>query len=186
MATQAGIILGTAAYMSPEQAKGKTVDRRTDIWAFGCVLYEMLTGKHAFEGETVTDTLAAVIRGEPDWTLLPATTPQAVRNLLLRGLKKDPKQRLQSIGEARITLDEVLSGSSQAMAPIQESQPLPSAKPSSLRFLPWAILRCWVWRSSSLCLLCVKHRVLPRRNLRNSRSGFLPISSWTRSADRLW
>ena len=139
MSTQAGIILGTAAYMSPEQAKGKTVDRRTDIWAFGCVLYEMLTGNRAFEGETVTDTLAAVIRGEPDWTLLPANTPQAVRNLLLRCLKKDPKQRLQSIGEARITLDEVLSGSSQAMAPIQESQSLPSAKPSSLRFLPWAI-----------------------------------------------
>jgi serine/threonine protein kinase len=139
MSTQAGIILGTAAYMSPEQAKGKTVDRRTDIWAFGCVLYEMLTGKHAFEGETVTDTLAAVIRGEPDWTLLPANTPQAVRNLLLRCLKKDPKQRLQSIGEARITLDEVLSGSSQAMAPIQESQSLPTTKPSSLRFLPWAV-----------------------------------------------
>ena len=139
MATQAGIILGTAAYMSPEQAKGKTVDRRTDIWAFGCVLYEMLTGKQPFGGETVTDTLAAVIRGEPDWTLLPANTPQAVRNLLQRCLKKDPKQRLQSIGEARITLDEVFCGSSQAMAPIQESQSLPPAKKSSLRFLPWVI-----------------------------------------------
>jgi serine/threonine-protein kinase len=139
MATQAGIILGTAAYMSPEQAKGKTVDRRTDIWAFGCVFYEMLTGKRAFGGETVTDALAAVIRGEPDWALLSATTPQAVRNLLQRCLKKDPKQRLQSIGEARITLDEVLSGSTQAVAPIQESQSLPSAKPSSLRFLPWAV-----------------------------------------------
>jgi serine/threonine-protein kinase len=139
MATQAGIILGTAAYMSPEQAKGKTVDRRTDIWAFGCVFYEMLTSKRAFGGETVTDTLAAVIRGEPDGTLLPATTPQAVRNLLQRCLKKDPKQRLQSIGEARITLDEVLSGSTQTVGPIQESQSLPSAKPASLRFLPWAI-----------------------------------------------
>jgi serine/threonine protein kinase len=162
MATQAGIILGTAAYMSPEQAKGKTVDRRTDIWAFGCVLFEMLTGKHAFEGESVTDTLAAVIRGDPDWTLLPATTPQAVRNLLQRCLKKDPKQRLQSIGEARITFDEVLSGSTQAMAPIQESQSLP--KKSSLRFLPWAVARCWVQRSSSLYLLCGKPRILPRRS----------------------
>src|ERR1700733_9785349 len=131
MATQAGIILGTAAYMAPEQAKGKSVDRRADIWSFGCVLYEMLTGKMAFSGETVTDTLAAVIRGEPDWALLPANTPQAVRNLLQRCLKKDPKQRLQSIGEARITLDEVLSGSSQAMAPIQESQLLSPAKKSS-------------------------------------------------------
>src|SRR5487761_574801 len=76
MATQAGIILGTAAYMSPEQAKGKSVDRRTDIWAFGCVLYEMLTGRMAFSGETVTDTLAAVIKSEPDWSPLPAGTPQ--------------------------------------------------------------------------------------------------------------
>jgi serine/threonine protein kinase/Tol biopolymer transport system component len=139
MATQAGIILGTAAYMSPEQAKGKTVDRRTDIWAFGCVLHEMLTAKHAFEGETVTDTLAAVIRGEPDWTLLPANTPQAVRNLLQRCLKKDPKQRLQSIGEARITLNEVLSGSTQAMDPVQESHLLPTTNPSSPRILPWAV-----------------------------------------------
>ena len=75
MATLAGVLLGTAAYMSPEQAKGKPVDRRADIWAFGCVLYEMLTGKMAFRGETVTDTLAAVIKEEPDWTRLPATTP---------------------------------------------------------------------------------------------------------------
>jgi serine/threonine protein kinase len=139
MATQAGIILSTAAYMSPEQAKGKTVDRRTDIWAFGCVLYEMLTAKHAFEGETVTDTLAAVIRGEPDWTLLPANTPQAVGNLLQRCLKKDPKQRLQSIGEARITLDEVLSGCTQARDPVQESRLLPTTNPSSPRVLPWAV-----------------------------------------------
>lgn len=110
MVTQAGIILGTAAYMSPEQAKGKSVDRRTDIWAFGCVLYEMLTGKMAFSGETVTDTLAAVIRGEPEWTLLPASTPAAIRNLLQRCLKKDPRQRLQSIGDARIALEEILGG----------------------------------------------------------------------------
>src|ERR1700733_6105238 len=100
----------------------------------------MLPGKHALEGETVTDTLAAVIRGEPDWTLLPAATRQAVRNLLQRCLRKDPKQRLQSIGEARITLDEVLSGATQAMSPIQESQSLPPAKKSSLRLLPWAVV----------------------------------------------
>ena len=110
MATQAGIILGTAAYMSPEQAKGKPVDRRADIWAFGCVLYEMLTGRKPFDGETVTDTLAAVIKSEPDWSQLPANTPQAIRSLLLRCLKKDPRQRLQSIGDARIAIDETLSG----------------------------------------------------------------------------
>jgi eukaryotic-like serine/threonine-protein kinase len=110
MATQAGVLLGTAAYMSPEQAKGKSVDRRADIWAFGCVLYEMLTGKQTFTGETVTDTLAAVIRAEPDWEKLPAATPIRVRVLLQRCLQKDPKQRLRDIGDARISLGEVLSG----------------------------------------------------------------------------
>jgi Tol biopolymer transport system component len=110
MATQAGILLGTAAYMSPEQAKAKPVDRRADIWAFGCVLYEMLTGKMAFRGETVTDTLAAVIKEEPDWAQLPAGTSARVRVLLQRCLQKDPKQRLRDIGDARISLDEVLAG----------------------------------------------------------------------------
>ena len=81
-ATQAGVVLGTAAYMSPEQARAKPVDRRTDLWAFGCVLYEMLTGRRAFGGETITDTLAEVIGKEPDWDLLPAGTSQAVRRLL--------------------------------------------------------------------------------------------------------
>ena len=111
MATQAGIILGTAPYMSPEQAKGKTVDRRTDIWAFGCVLYEMLTGKQAFAGETVTDTLAAILRSEPDWSQLPSATPAHVRVLLRGCLQKDPRQRLRDIGDARVSLEEVLAGS---------------------------------------------------------------------------
>jgi len=110
MATQQGVLLGTAAYMSPEQAKGRSVDRRADIWAFGCVLYEMLTGATAFQGESATDTLASVIRAEPDWSLLPATTPVRIRVLLLRCLQKDPRQRLRDIGDARISLDEVLSG----------------------------------------------------------------------------
>jgi len=117
MATQAGILLGTAAYMSPEQAKGKPVDRRADIWAFGCVLYEMLTGKMAFRGETVTDTLAAIIKENPDWGRLPHNTPARVRVLLKRCLQKDPKQRLRDIGDARISLDEVLSGVPDATAP---------------------------------------------------------------------
>ncbi|HLY60905.1 MAG TPA: protein kinase [Terriglobia bacterium] len=109
-ATQAGMILGTAAYMSPEQAKGKKVDRRADIWAFGCVLFEMLAGKKTFEGETTSDVLAAVIRAEPEWNALPAETPQAIRRLLMRCLQKDPKQRLRDIGEARITIEETLRG----------------------------------------------------------------------------
>src|SRR5450432_931163 len=113
LATQSGIILGTAAYMSPEQAKGKPVDRRTDIWAFGCVLYEMLTGRMAFRGETATDILAAVLKEEPDWSHLPAATPPQVRSLLHRCLKKDVRQRLQAIGDARVVLEEVLTGAPQ-------------------------------------------------------------------------
>src|ERR1041385_5302597 len=110
--TQAGMILGTAAYMSPEQAKGKVVDKRSDIWAFGCVLFEMLTGKQSFSGETLTDILASVVRAEPDWNSLPASTPEVVRRLLRRCLTKDPKQRLRDIGEARITIESFLSGKS--------------------------------------------------------------------------
>ncbi len=109
-ATQAGIILGTAAYMPPEQAKAKPVDRRADIWAFGCVLYEMLAGKRAFDGETTSDILAAVIMKEPDWKALPADTPAGIQKLLRRCLAKDPKQRLRDIGEARIAIEETLSG----------------------------------------------------------------------------
>ncbi len=110
MATQAGIILGTAAYMSPEQAKGRAADRRADIWAFGCVLYEMLTGKHAFGGETVSETLAAVMRDDPDWSALPQEVPPRIRDLVRRCLCKDPRQRLQAIGDARITIQEARSG----------------------------------------------------------------------------
>ncbi|MBI3049381.1 MAG: serine/threonine-protein kinase [Acidobacteria bacterium] len=106
-ATVAGVILGTAAYMSPEQARGKPVDRRADIWAFGCVLYEMLTGKQAFAaGETVSDAIAAILKNEPDWSALPAETPAAVRMLLRRCLQKDPQKRLPHIGAARIELEE--------------------------------------------------------------------------------
>jgi serine/threonine protein kinase/dipeptidyl aminopeptidase/acylaminoacyl peptidase len=104
-ATRAGVILGTAAYMSPEQARGKPVDKRTDVWAFGVVLLEMLTGRPVFAGETVTDVLAAVISHEPDLGALPAGTPPEVRRLLRRCLEKDPKRRLRDVGEARIVLE---------------------------------------------------------------------------------
>ena len=104
-----GIIMGTAAYMPPEQAKGKETDRTGDVWAFGCVLYEMLTGRAVFEGETVSEIFAAILRGEPDWTKLPADTPQGIRRLLQRCLRKDQKQRLQYIGDARIEIQDALS-----------------------------------------------------------------------------
>ena len=114
MGTEAGMILGTAAYMSPEQAKGKSADRRADIWAFGCVLFEMLSGTQSFTGETTTDILAAVVRGEPDWTELPEATPDRVRDLLERCLRKDPKQRFQAMGDVRIAVEESMAGAGAA------------------------------------------------------------------------
>jgi Tol biopolymer transport system component len=105
--TSAGMILGTAAYMSPEQARGRTIDTRADIWAFGCVLYEMLTGRHAFAGETTTDVLAAILNSEPDWSALPPALPPSVHRLLRRCLEKNPRNRLRDIGDARLELRSV-------------------------------------------------------------------------------
>ena len=103
--TEPGVILGTAAYMSPEQARGRAVDRRADIWAFGCVLYECLTGSRAFHGETVSDTLAHILKGEPDWSKLPAETPTRIKVLLRRCLEKDPRERLHDIADARLEIE---------------------------------------------------------------------------------
>jgi eukaryotic-like serine/threonine-protein kinase len=107
--TGAGVILGTAAYMSPEQARGKPVDKRTDVFSFGCVLYECLTGARAFPGDNVSDSLAAILRAEPDWSALPAETPVSVSGLLRRCLQKDSRKRFQDIGDARIELEEAIS-----------------------------------------------------------------------------
>ena len=108
--TQPGVILGTAAYMSPEQARGKNVDHRADIWAFGIVLFGMLSGRPVFEGETVSDTLAGVLRAEVPWDQLPKDTGPTLRRLLERCLDRDPTRRLQDIGEARITLEDLAAG----------------------------------------------------------------------------
>jgi serine/threonine protein kinase len=107
--TELGLILGTAAYMSPEQARGKPLDHRADIWAFGCVLFEMLTGRRAFAGDGVSDVLASVLAREPDLAALPATVPPSIRRLLRRCLHKDPQQRLRDIGDARIEIRDALS-----------------------------------------------------------------------------
>ena len=137
--TQAGLIIGTASYMAPEQAKGKPVDRRADIWAFGCVLYEMLAGRKAFVGETVSDILAAVLRSDPDWSALPPTTPASIQRLLRRCLVKDQKQRLRDMGDARIAIEESLSGAD-AQAAISESRAPEVARASLLRrAVPWAL-----------------------------------------------
>jgi serine/threonine-protein kinase len=132
--TRAGVILGTAAYMSPEQARGKAVDKRSDVFAFGCVLYELLTGKRAFGGETVTDTLAKILEGEPDWNVLSPTVPGTIRFLMSRCLQKDPGKRLQHIDGARILIEEVLSGTT-TLSPIGATIQLPLWK----RAIPWTI-----------------------------------------------
>jgi len=107
--TRAGMILGTAGYMSPEQARGKPVDKRTDIWAFGCLMYECLTGQTTFEGETVTDTLGAILHTEPDWEALPGTTPPGIRRLIHRCLQKDANRRVHDIADARIEIEEAIA-----------------------------------------------------------------------------
>ena len=113
-----GDVVGTPAYMSPEHARGQVVDKRTDIWAFGCVLFEMLGGRAAFQRETTTDTIAAVLEREPDWAALPQDTPAGVRRLLQRCLAKDPRQRLHDIADARLEIADVLAEPPQsAVAP---------------------------------------------------------------------
>ena len=116
-ATAAGVILGTAAYMSPEQARGKAVDRRTDIWSFGCVLYECLTSRRCFDGETTSDLIASILQGEPDWNAQPGQTPARVRELLRRCLDKDAKRRLRDIGDARLELEEAIAQRTSSASP---------------------------------------------------------------------
>jgi serine/threonine-protein kinase len=130
--TQAGVLLGTAGYMSPEQARGKAVDRRADIWAFGCVLYEMLAGQRAFDGETVTDVLGAIVHKEPDLARLPAAVPARLRQLLQQCLQKDASRRLQSIGDARVALQEWLEN------PKAPEPTMVLAVPAGRLWLPWA------------------------------------------------
>jgi len=132
-ATQANAILGTAGYMAPEQARGKPVDRRADIWAFGVVLFEMLSARRVFEGETMTDSFVNILEREPDWTLLPARTPVALRKLLQRCLAKNPKDRLQAIGDARLSLEELISNPAE-----QANTSVTASYPFWKKVLPWA------------------------------------------------
>jgi serine/threonine protein kinase/Tol biopolymer transport system component len=135
--TRAGVILGTAAYMSPQQARGQLVDKRADIWAFGCVLYEMLTGRVAFAGETVSDTIGKILEREPDWSALPPTTPDVIRRLLRRCLAKDPKQRLRDIGDVRIEIDAI----DEALPDVSDVTAAPRAPAKTFAtWLPWIAL----------------------------------------------
>ena len=134
--TQAGTVLGTAAYMSPEQARGRPVDRRADLWSFGVIVWEMLTGRRLFEGETISDTLAAVLRADLPWDDLPDDTPPALRRLLERCLERDPRRRLRDIGEARVRLERWRDDPSTLHA--SESVPIQLESDRS-RWLPWAV-----------------------------------------------
>jgi Tol biopolymer transport system component len=133
--TQMGMIIGTAAYMAPEQARGKGVDKRADIWAFGVVLYEMITGKRLFEGETVSDVLAAVLRADVDWRAIPSTVPADIRRLIVRCLDREPKNRLHDIADARIVIDETLRGGTVVEPTPVAVQP----RPAWLTALPWTV-----------------------------------------------
>jgi len=124
--TGANVILGTAAYMSPEQARGKPVDKRCDIWAFGVILFEMLTGRSLFAGETVSDTLAGVLKTEPDWDSLPPETPRRVVRLLHRCLERDPRKRLRDVGDARILITEVMEGRHEETEVVAGAGPAPA------------------------------------------------------------
>src|SRR5688572_10298968 len=134
--TGTGVILGTAAYMSPEQARGRPVDKRTDVFSFGCVLYECLTGNRAFPGETVSDSLAAILRAEPEWGDLPPQTPSSIRNLLRRCLQKDPNRRLHDIADARIELEEAMAAPAESPT---RTVSLARPAPSRGRPLLWAL-----------------------------------------------
>jgi serine/threonine-protein kinase len=176
--TRAGIILGTAAYMSPEQARGLDVDQRGDVWAFGCVLYEMLTGRRAFPGNGVTETLAAILERDVDWSRLPASTPSSVRTLLRRALVKDPRRRLHHIADARLELDEAHS------APVDATSQSP-------RRVPWlwiaaasvalAAAVVGTWRlsstsSSNIAGLPARLSIVPEPALSARAEGVLAMS----------
>src|SRR5450631_4137868 len=148
-ATMQGVILGTAAYMSPEQARGKSVDKRTDIWAFGAVLYELLTGKQAFHGDDVTDILGAVLRMEPDWSQLPEATPAAIRTLLRRCLRKDKRQRISDATDVRIEIEDAIaapkdSGATQT-APVSTSKLLRAVGAVAAALAIIAVVASWGW-----------------------------------------
>ena len=138
--TRAGVIMGTAAYMSPEQARGRTVDARTDIWAFGCVVFELLTGRSPFDGETITDVLGGIVHKEPEWTTLPAGTPERLRRMLQRCLAKDTKQRLHNMADARLEIEDVIAARRSAVADVEPARhDTPSAGLRPREMAAWSL-----------------------------------------------
>jgi len=202
-ATQAGIILGTAAYMAPEQAKGRAVDKRADIWAFGVVLHEMLTGRRLFEDEDISETLAAVLTRDVSTVTLPAATPPRVQRLLARCLERDPRMRLRDIGEARVEIDKAIAGvrddASGAIRTNPDSR-ISNPVPVRRRALPWAIAAAaiaaastalWARRNRRIVRSCGSTSIsattclYPLRPGRAAASRFLPmVRGWPTSRGR--
>ena len=175
--TVAGVILGTASYMSPEQAKGKPVDRRADIWSFGVVLFELLSGRRLFDGESASETLAAVLMKDPDWSALPSNIPAKAHRLLRRCLTRDPKNRLQDIGEARISLQEMLAGDMNAL----EADRVGPSSSWSRNVLPWLGLGVLLGLAVGWAALALRgspqpetSSVSPFRRPRASRRSLIP------------
>ena len=164
MMTGAGMILGTAAYMSPEQARGKPVDKRADIWAFGCVLFEMLTGRRAFAGDDIADVMVAVLSKEPEWAALPAATPAGVRSALRRCLERERTRRLRDIGDAGILIDEVA-------IPQAAGAPALARGSRRLTYLTWSLAGAVL---ASLVALAVAYRPQPASDLRSVRFSVQP------------
>jgi serine/threonine-protein kinase len=181
--TQAGVLLGTAAYMSPEQARGRGADRRSDVWAFGCVLMEMLTGDSPFAGDTVADILGAIVHREPDWDALPSSTPQAVRRLLRRCLRREPRNRLHDIADARIELEDARG------ADPPEAVAAATPAPAWRRVLPWAMVvalaviavgsmwRAWAPRGDTILIAALEVGVPEGQFLPDDEFPILDVSA---------
>jgi serine/threonine-protein kinase len=164
-ATQAGVILGTTAYMSPEQAKGRPADKRSDVWAFGCVLFEMVAGKRAFDGDDASDTLAAVLRGQPDWTALPLDLPPHIRTLIARCLEKDRKARIGDVSVARFLLDDGAALATASTTALPRAGALDRGwRPA----VPWALTGVLTVALISVLVVLVPWRVVPRSVMRVS------------------
>ncbi len=184
-ATAAGVVLGTAAYMAPEQARGRPVDKRADIWAFGCVLFECLTGRQAFGGETASDIVAAILTRDIDLAALPTSTPRRVRDLLRRCLQRDPRRRLHDIADARIEITEIVEQPDDIVAAVPATTGCSAHTSNALGACPGSWLPCCQWRprrSAGFTCVCrrrcrLRPRVWPSISLTGSRST--PIGrSW--------
>jgi serine/threonine-protein kinase len=183
--TQMGMILGTAAYMAPEQARGKVVDRRADIWGFGALLFEMLTGRRAFEGDDLGITLATVMMKEPDWSALPASTPSGIQRLMRRCLVKDPRQRIRDMGDVRLALEGAFEEEAAVGGPAQPPPPTATAKRAATMRRVAALVAVAIGAGALAGAgVWITTRPLPPRVSRTTITGSGPAALWPTTAGR--